>query len=217
MSKVGNNIREGRIRKGYTQDQLAEVLHVTRQTVSSWETGRSEPDLETLSAISEALGVGLDELISLKTYIKGQMKYTIIAAVSGAITLAGLALKLFLEPALLLEQSRHYNAKPLFLFRYVAMPVFAAAFAVLVLSLLALDRDISFSGKRKKSFLIAGIVLAVPWVITAVPIILFDLDGLKLLIPWKFLIRETRFIYTLMLPFLSGLCLFLGINRTKAK
>ena len=55
MSNVGNIIKEERLRKGYTQDQLAEELHVTRQAVSSWETGRSEPDLETLKLLSDML------------------------------------------------------------------------------------------------------------------------------------------------------------------
>ena len=34
--------------RGLTQDALAGMLHVTRQTVSSWEIGRTEPDLDTL-------------------------------------------------------------------------------------------------------------------------------------------------------------------------
>lgn len=46
-----------------TQDQLAEQLNVTRQAVSSWENGRTEPDIETLQKISEVLNVTVEELI----------------------------------------------------------------------------------------------------------------------------------------------------------
>ena len=46
-----------------TQEELAEQLHVTRQTVSSWETGRTEPDIETLQQISDCLDVTVEELI----------------------------------------------------------------------------------------------------------------------------------------------------------
>ena len=213
MSDLANKIRKIRTDKDMTQDNLAEVLHVTRQTVSSWETGRSEPSLEMLSKISEALGVGLDELLPLKSYEKGQKRYKVMAVLSGITSLAGFALKICLEPALVLEQQRHYNSKPLFIFRYAAVPLFAAAFAVFLLSLFALGRNVSLSGKSKKILLIAGIALTLPWLVTAIPIMLFDLDGMKLLIPWEFLIMETRFIYTLLIPFLSGICLFLAFNH----
>lgn len=41
MRDIGKNIRALRIRKKLSQDQLAQVLHVTRQTVSNYETGVS--------------------------------------------------------------------------------------------------------------------------------------------------------------------------------
>ena len=41
MHAVGTNLKCLRIRAGLTQDALAGMLHVTRQTVSSWETGDS--------------------------------------------------------------------------------------------------------------------------------------------------------------------------------
>ena len=56
MNAVAKNLKSIRTQKGYTQDDLAEALHVTRQTVSSWETGRSEPDIGML--ITERLRTG---------------------------------------------------------------------------------------------------------------------------------------------------------------
>lgn len=41
MRDIGKNIRTLRTRRGLSQDQLAEALHVTRQTVSNYETGVS--------------------------------------------------------------------------------------------------------------------------------------------------------------------------------
>lgn len=41
MRDIGKNIRQARERKGYSQEQLAELLFVTRQTVSNYETGLS--------------------------------------------------------------------------------------------------------------------------------------------------------------------------------
>ena len=52
---IGNNIKKLRTAQGLTQDQLAERLFVTRQTVSSWERSASHPSLEQLEAIAAAL------------------------------------------------------------------------------------------------------------------------------------------------------------------
>lgn len=60
---VGKNIKVIRSSANMTQDQLAEQLNVTRQAVSSWENGRTEPDIETLQKISEVLNVTVEELI----------------------------------------------------------------------------------------------------------------------------------------------------------
>lgn len=63
MSNVGRNIRSLRIRKKITQDELAEKLFVSRQTVSNYETGRSQPDLDTLVRLAQALGTDAGALI----------------------------------------------------------------------------------------------------------------------------------------------------------
>ena len=43
MNAVGKNLKQLRQREKLTQDALAERLHVTRQAVSSWETGKPQP------------------------------------------------------------------------------------------------------------------------------------------------------------------------------
>ncbi len=63
MSDVGKNIKKLRKEKNITQDQLAEQLHVTRQAVSNWEIGKTQPDIETLSAMAEYFEVTVEELI----------------------------------------------------------------------------------------------------------------------------------------------------------
>lgn len=62
-----DNIRSLRKRQGLTQQQLADRLHVVRQTVSKWEKGESAPDGDMLPAVAEALGVPLEELMGLPT------------------------------------------------------------------------------------------------------------------------------------------------------
>lgn len=63
MNAVGKNLKQLRQREKLTQDALAERLHVTRQAVSSWETGKTQPDIETLTALAEALHADVRELI----------------------------------------------------------------------------------------------------------------------------------------------------------
>lgn len=52
---LGQRIRNARKAKGMTQEQLAAALYVSRQTISSWENGRSEPDYETLMRLMDLL------------------------------------------------------------------------------------------------------------------------------------------------------------------
>ncbi|MGF2385479.1 helix-turn-helix domain-containing protein [Lentilactobacillus otakiensis] len=47
-----------------TQQQLADQLHVSRKTVSGWETGRNRPDIDTLRQMAEIYHLSLDELVS---------------------------------------------------------------------------------------------------------------------------------------------------------
>lgn len=61
---IGMNIQSRRKVCGLTQEQLAQRLDVSRQTVAKWESGETVPDLGNGSALAEALDVSLDALVS---------------------------------------------------------------------------------------------------------------------------------------------------------
>uniref|UniRef100_UPI004055EE4A helix-turn-helix domain-containing protein n=1 Tax=Acetatifactor sp. TaxID=1872090 RepID=UPI004055EE4A len=61
--EIGNQIVQLRKLSGMTQEQLAEKLDVSRQTISKWETGITTPDLESIAKISRMFQVSLDDLI----------------------------------------------------------------------------------------------------------------------------------------------------------
>lgn len=63
MAKISKNIKKLRQEKGLTQEAFAERLNLTRQAVSSWETGRTQPDVEMLGIISKEFSVSVEELI----------------------------------------------------------------------------------------------------------------------------------------------------------
>ena len=63
MAKVSKNIKKLRNERKLTQDSLAEKINVTRQTVSSWENDRTQPDIEMLGVLADVFGVSLEEII----------------------------------------------------------------------------------------------------------------------------------------------------------
>lgn len=60
---LGENIRALRKARGLSQQELAERLHVVRQTVSKWEQGLSVPDADMLVRLAECLEVSVEELL----------------------------------------------------------------------------------------------------------------------------------------------------------
>ncbi len=64
-NQLGKNIAALRAARGLTQAELADRLHFTYQTVSNWERGISQPDLDTLSRLASYFGVTTDELLGI--------------------------------------------------------------------------------------------------------------------------------------------------------
>ena len=53
--EISKIIKEARIKKGMTQQQLADSVYVTRQTISKWELGKSIPDEASLNLLYQCL------------------------------------------------------------------------------------------------------------------------------------------------------------------
>ena len=62
-SPIGSYISIQRNKAGLSQEALATRLHVTRQTISNWEGGKSLPDIESLKSLAEALEIPIEYLI----------------------------------------------------------------------------------------------------------------------------------------------------------
>lgn len=60
---LGDKIKELRNKKGIYQQELANILSVSKSTVAMWETNKREPDLETIKKIASYFGVSTDYLI----------------------------------------------------------------------------------------------------------------------------------------------------------
>ena len=57
-------LQELRKKKGLTQEELADIMFVSRTAVSKWESGRGYPSIDSLKAIARFFGVTVDELLS---------------------------------------------------------------------------------------------------------------------------------------------------------
>lgn len=86
MRDIGKNIRSLRLRQNISQDQLAQTLHVTRQTVSNYETGRSRPDIEMLAALAEALHADVREVLYGSVGQEGLRRQLVHLAIVAGIT-----------------------------------------------------------------------------------------------------------------------------------
>lgn len=59
-----DKLKQLRIKNEYSQEQLAELLSVSRQAITKWETGKGMPDIGNLKSIAELFDVTLDSLLN---------------------------------------------------------------------------------------------------------------------------------------------------------
>ena len=61
--KIGEKLRDARNQKGLTQEEVADEIHVSRQTISNWENNRSYPDIISVILLSDLYQMSLDVLL----------------------------------------------------------------------------------------------------------------------------------------------------------
>ena len=83
--RFAQTIKNARLKKGYTQSQLADLLKVSNKTISKWETGRGYPDITLLAKITSVLKLDYEELLQSNEYIiqkrKKKRKYISIICI----------------------------------------------------------------------------------------------------------------------------------------
>ena len=86
--KIGDKILSLRKKEGITQEELAEMVGVSRQTISKWELDETSPDLKQAKKLSEIFKVSLDELVS------NNIENLLVNKVSNTEKLAGMTIKI---------------------------------------------------------------------------------------------------------------------------
>ena len=61
--EIGNQIRKYRIQNELSQEELAEKIYVSRQTISNWERGKNYPDIQSLLLMTALFGISLDQFV----------------------------------------------------------------------------------------------------------------------------------------------------------
>ena len=126
MRDIGKNIKLLREEKNLTQDDLAEKLFVTRQTVSNYETGRSRPDVEMLVKIAEALGVDANTVLYGPEPEQHHWEKRKLA-VGLALCLVLAALWFWLQPVFKAHKQTTYDTVPLVLLHMLVFAPLLAA------------------------------------------------------------------------------------------
>lgn len=144
MNVIAKNIKKLRERKGLTQEELGEKLHVTRQAVSNWETGKNQPDIEMLISLAEMLEVDIKELLYGPVMDEWRQKRRRTAIVLCTLTVVAWAIYVpFLRYAQNVLKAS-YVAWPTYLCQEAIKPTafFISGLALAELLLLALGRDL---------------------------------------------------------------------------
>lgn len=124
MSSVSKNIKKLRLQRKFTQEDMANKLFVTRQTVSNWENGKSQPDIDTLIRVAETLDTDITTLIYGLNDSVNQKKEIKRLIVAGSILL------ILSFPLHFLNKTAHnmmfdyFNSAPMYLLRLLYLPIF---------------------------------------------------------------------------------------------
>ena len=222
MHVVGRNLRELRARAGLTREELAERLRVPRRAVEAWESGRSQPDLDTLAVLAGALGADGRELIYGPGRAMGPARrrrgYLLCCAVCAAAALACGGIWGLMGPALLERFHWGYGAGAALTWGAAVSLAAYGCLGCLAPALISVWRDIRILSPRlRRGLLILGCALSagcvlwalLPWLLNA-----WDLpddvygplaDGFTLLLNAPALRGA--------LASAAGCLLFLGLNR----
>ena len=61
--EIGKQLKNARMHSGLTQENVAEKIHVSRQTISNWENEKSYPDIINVIELSSLYSISLDDLL----------------------------------------------------------------------------------------------------------------------------------------------------------
>lgn len=220
---VGRNCKRLRQRAGMTQDALAERLHVTRQAVSAWETGKNQPDVETLTALAEALGTDVRELIYgpgavRESYVRFRRRYVVCTVLCAVLVITWLVMEVTLEPYLTRLRMETFTILPGLVYMLVVPPLGFLAAGCLIPAFASLWADIRVrSVPARRMVLVVGLLTLAYYLLWITGILDLWPDAFVQCYPLRLWFATLSTVGNELLRlgplFLSGGLLFLALNR----
>lgn len=212
MEQIAKNIKQYRKKSNLSQQDLADRLHVSRQTVSNWERGVSEPDLNAILSLANVFKIEVVDIIYEKRPQDGfqtaKAKRIKLMIILGFLFLFFLSLVFLVVP---LFQDHVLLRAIIHIFLYPAVYSIGSAF---FMSIAAIWIDFRIQDKRIRLFLISLSVLFIVFYLVFMFIALFD-------VYFNFNIHEIfssqalyAWLYSYPIIFVfPGFLLFCGFNR----
>lgn len=98
--EIGEQLKQQREQRAWSQQDLADRLKISRQSISKWEQGTALPSFANIMLLSEVFGVTIDELIRGDARLLKRLERPVTGPL-GLIMLGGLGLAILLAPLLL--------------------------------------------------------------------------------------------------------------------
>ena len=225
MRTFALRLKEMREQAGLTQEQLAEKIGVTRQAVSRWEQGITQPDMEMLVTLSDALQVDAETLAfgkNAKQYRQFQNRHLVglvaallsAAAVFLAITLLGPAIKAWVN--------NHYMGAFVYFwaFQLLLPPIGWSSLGFGIAALISLFYNTCLRNQWRMTAFILGLIAIAPSLLVIVDSALaIWIPGHSVHITFALYFKTIplpalKHLLYAVLPVASGTLLFLGLNKS---
>lgn len=168
-SKIGNNIKKIRETNNMSQEELAQILHCTRQTISNYERSVSEPDIDTIKKIAELFNCDIKEIIEIN--LKKDNKLIIRSLIKTIIILIFCILVYLISLGLF----PYYFNNALYLCRMVLIPFAMYCIGLFIGDLLCFFNNEIRNKKIKKYLRIGIIVFMVVDILILLPVFGFNI------------------------------------------
>ena len=214
---IAMNIKNFRNAAGFSQQELAKRVSVTRQAISNWERGVSLPDIDMVILLAKEFHVEAVDILGkerpIDEFLKMKPKRIKITLIFGIIFLAAVLLSITLVPYL--YANRRFNMLPYTVASVTVLPLVYTAGSIFALSLLSIWFDFRIGNKANRMTLI---VLALSFLLLDVSmnlIVIFGSASLKTYL-------KNRFHYSVYFDWLisypvififPGAMLFCGFNK----
>lgn len=229
MTSVGENIKNTRKKIGITQEELAEKLSVTRQAVSNWENGKTEPDITTLASIADIFGTSTDALINKNSVEKEKFikinPRLLLSIILLVLSIVSVLVILSLKPIIATQDSPLVSI-PLFLNQiFKSFCIISGIYGALLF--ISMFRNIVIKNiKIKKILLLIGSIGFSIFIVASIFFIAYSIssDNLFYNYPYLFYLRSPKFIQiifkifeflseNIVLNALFSVMFFLGFNK----